>query len=277
MYVWIWLICGLAAGTLAFAVARSRQWNAGGDLTLGLLGATLGGWLLSATRLVPTDHSLAQAAGATAGAACALVAMRAVVSLAVRARAASPGTRPVDQAASLEAHVARLGERERRILDHLLRRERVVRDPNATFDERLTLGQRVADHVASFGGSWTFIGLFAVVMIVWMVYNAETGRPFDPFPFILLNLVLSCLAAIQAPVIMMSQNRMSAKDRSDARHDYEVNLRAEMEIMALHTKIDELVASRWKELLTIQERQIAALERIEARVAAREEGVSGAS
>ena len=111
-------------------------------------------------------------------------------------------------------------------------------------------------------------------MIIWMVFNAETQRPFDAFPFILLNLVLSCLAAIQAPVIMMSQNRMSSKDRSDARHDYEVNLKAEMEIMELHAKLDELVADRWKELLAVQERQIAALERIEARIATRDSFVT---
>ncbi len=268
MYVWIWLICGLAAGALTFKIAHGPQWGARGDLTLGLLGAVLGGWLLHVTRLVPPSHILAHVAAATTGAACALVAMRALVSLALRARAV--GSREVESAPSLEAHVARLGDRERHVLGHLLRRERVARDPNAAFEEQLTFGQRVADHVASFGGSWSFIGLFAVVMIAWMVYNGETQHPFDPFPFILLNLVLSCLAAIQAPVIMMSQNRMSSKDRSDARHDYEVNLKAEMEIMDLHAKFDELVADRWKVLLSIQERQIATLERIEARIAARE-------
>ena len=122
----------------------------------------------------------------------------------------------------------------------------------------------MADRVASFGGSWSFIGLFALVLIGWMAYNAHARAPFDPFPFDLLNLVLSCLAAVQAPLIMMSQNRMAAKDRSDARHDYEVNLKAEMEIMQLHAKLDELVAERWKELLAVQDEQIAALRRIEA-------------
>jgi len=270
MNIWIWLICGLVAGAFTSRVARGPQWGAGGDVALGLFGAALGGWLLHATRLVPASHLLAHAAAAAAGAACALVAMRAVVSLALRARAVAVRARDAESAPTLEAHVARLGDHERHILGRLLRRERVARDPNVAFEQQQTLGQRVADRVASFGGSWSFLGLFAAVMIMWMAYNAESPLPFDPFPFILLNLVLSCLAAIQAPVIMMSQNRMAAKDRSDARHDYEVNLKAEMEIMELHTKVDELVADRWKELLAIQERQIAALERIEARIAARE-------
>jgi len=274
MYIWIWLICGFVAGALTFKIARGPQWGAGGDLALGILGATLGGWLLHATHLASTRHLLAHAATATAGAACALVAMRAVVSLALRARAVAFPAREVESEPSLEARVARLGDRERHVLGHVLRRERAARDPNASFEAQETFGQRIADRVASFGGSWPFIGLFTAVMIAWLVYNAETERPFDPFPFILLNLVLSCLAAVQAPVIMMSQNRMSAKDRSDARHDYEVNLKSEMEIMELHAKFDELVADRWKELLVIQERQIASLERIEARIEARDRDVA---
>jgi uncharacterized membrane protein/uncharacterized membrane protein YeaQ/YmgE (transglycosylase-associated protein family) len=274
MYVFIWLICGLAAGALGFKIARGPQWGVGGDLALGLLGATLFGWLLHVTHLVPPSQLLAHGAVATAGAVAALVAMRAVVSLALRARTVASGAREAAAPATLEAHVARLGERERRILGRLLRRERVVRDPNAAFEEQQTLGQRVADRVASFGGSWPFIGLFTAVLIAWLAYNGETLRPFDPFPFILLNLVLSCLAAVQAPVIMMSQNRMSAKDRSDARHDYEVNLKAEMEIMELHAKLDDLVANRWRELLAIQERQIEVLARIEARIGARDGSAS---
>ena len=160
----------------------------------------------------------------------------------------------------LQGLLRALGERERGILAHMLRRTRVTRDPNVVFDERLTFGERLADRVASFGGSWTFIILFLVAMGVWMLRNAESAAPFDPYPFILLNLVLSCVAALQAPIIMMSQNRQAAKDRLDAQHDYEVNLKAEMEIMALHLKLDELRERQWTELLDLQRRQLALLE-----------------
>jgi uncharacterized membrane protein len=117
--------------------------------------------------------------------------------------------------------------------------------------------------VATFGGSWSFIMLFLGGMGLWMLFNAEGSERFDPYPFILLNLVLSCLAALQAPVIMMSQNRQAAKDRLEAQHDYEVNLKAEMEVMGLHAKLDDLQQREWARLLEIQERQIEALARIE--------------
>lgn len=116
-----------------------------------------------------------------------------------------------------------------------------VRDTNAEFEENLSFGQRMADRVAAFGGSWAFIGLFSGVLLVWIVFNmsmsAAHRRSFDPYPFILLNLVLSTLAALQAPVIMMSQNRQSAKDRLDAKHDYEINVKAETEIEELRAHI----------------------------------------
>ena len=169
----------------------------------------------------------------------------------------------------LEAQIARLGEIERRILARVVRREAVARDTNIEFEERLSLGERVSDRLSSFGGSWTFLGLFAATMLAWIGYNVERPGSFDPFPFILLNLVLSCLAAVQAPVILMSQNRMSAKDRVDARHDYEVNLKAEMEVMGLHAKLDDLQQREWARLLDIQERQIEALPRIERALATR--------
>ena len=121
------------------------------------------------------------------------------------------------------------------------------------------MGQRLADRVASFGGSWTFIVLFGAIIIVWLIVNAELWRPFDPYPFILLNLVLSCLAALQAPVIMMSQNRQAAKDRSDARTDFEINLRAEMEIQQLHAKLDQLREQDWTALVEMQREQIQML------------------
>src|SRR5204862_2466187 len=119
----------------------------------------------------------------------------------------------------------------------------------------------LADRVASFGGSWTFIGLFLLFMLVWMIINTELQQPFDIFPFILLNLILSCLAALQAPVIMMSQNRQAAKDRNDAKLDYEVNVRAETEIARLHEKIDQRDLEI-QELLDINRRQLALLERM---------------
>jgi CRP/FNR family cyclic AMP-dependent transcriptional regulator len=123
--------------------------------------------------------------------------------------------------------------------DRLIR-ARAARNANEVIAERLTLGQRLADRIAAFGGSWRFISLFGVVLIAWMTINSIAQQPFDPFPFILLNLVLSSLAALQAPVIMMSQNRADAKDRIRSELDYQVNLKAETEIAALHEKVDAL-------------------------------------
>lgn len=131
--------------------------------------------------------------------------------------------------------------RRLRETDALLR-TRVSRNVNVAEAERMTLGERIADRVASFGGSWTFILIFGAVLVSWMAINAVllSGHPFDPYPFILLNLVLSTLAAIQAPVIMMSQNRQSSKDRLKADLDYDVNLKAELEVAQLHTKFDRM-------------------------------------
>ncbi|MCA3631816.1 MAG: DUF1003 domain-containing protein [Methylobacterium sp.] len=132
-----------------------------------------------------------------------------------------------------------LPPRERRALERIAQRLSATRNWSADFDERLTIGQRVADQVAYWGGSWPFILFFAGVMVLWIGFNiAAAAQAFDPYPFILLNLVLSTLAAIQAPIIMMSQNRQAARDRIQALHDYEVNLKAELEIMALHDKLD---------------------------------------
>lgn len=127
-------------------------------------------------------------------------------------------------------------------------------------DEPLTLGQRVADHVAAFGGSWPFIALFLLVMIAWIALNLRSDQPVDPYPFILLNLLLSCLAALQAPIIMMSQNRQAARDRAEARRDYEVNRIAEEQVLEVHRKLDELRATQVAELLELQRRQMELLE-----------------
>jgi uncharacterized membrane protein len=131
---------------------------------------------------------------------------------------------------------------------------------------RLTLGQRVADGIAEFGGSWAFLGLFAAFLLGWILLNTKQGPDWDPYPFILLNLLLSCLAAIQAPVIMMSQNRQATKDRQAAERDYEVNLKSEMELMSLHAKLDEAREMQWKTLLDMQQSQMNILDRLETRL-----------
>jgi uncharacterized membrane protein len=163
----------------------------------------------------------------------------------------------------LHAHVARLGEREAHVARHVENRTHISRDVAKEYSERRTLGQRLADRVARFGGSWTFITLFGAVMTVWVVLNSflltRIGKPYDPFPYILLNLFLSMLAAVQAPVILMSQNRQAHKDRMTAEHDYEVNLKAELEIMALHEKVDSLRQHQWDELIVLQREQLRIL------------------
>jgi uncharacterized membrane protein len=152
---------------------------------------------------------------------------------------------------------------ERNMIRHILERKPIVRNVNQEYDEQLTFGQRVADKVASFGGSWTFIIIFASIITGWIILNsillAVKKHTFDPYPFILLNLMLSMLAALQAPVIMMSQNRQAAKDRLDAAHDYEINLKAECEIANLHEKLDDLREKQWAELVEMQQEQIRLL------------------
>jgi len=153
-----------------------------------------------------------------------------------------------------------LSKQERDLIDHIFERKHIVRNINNEFDNQLTVGQRVADKVAAFGGSWTFIMIFASILIIWVILNsvilAQLKAAFDPYPFILLNLFLSMLAAIQAPIIMMSQNRQAAKDRLDASHDYEINIKAETEIAKLHEKIDKLREKQWSELVQMQQEQI---------------------
>jgi len=143
--------------------------------------------------------------------------------------------------------------------------ETVAADTAREFEQHLTLGEWISDVMADFGGSWKFLGLFAVVMVAWIVVNSWQllGHPYDPYPYILLNLVLSCLAALQAPVIMMSQNRQDARDRLRSEHDYRVNLKAEIEIRALHDKLDHLLANQWARLVEIQQIQIDVLNELE--------------
>lgn len=156
-----------------------------------------------------------------------------------------------------------LDERTKKVARHIAERKHIARNVAIETDPQATLGQRAADRVAAFGGSWTFVGLFTGGVLAWMALNSvllfSRGATFDPYPYILLNLFLSMLAAIQAPVILMSQNRQSQKDRLNAGHDYEVNLKAELEIMLLHEKIDLLRQAQWTELLDLQRRQLELL------------------
>jgi len=151
-----------------------------------------------------------------------------------------------------------LTERDRRTISRIASRAHVAKNVNLTFENQLSFGERLSDRISSFGGSWPFIILFGVALVVWIALNSMVlvNRAFDPYPYILLNLVLSMLAAIQAPVIMMSQNRQAAKDRLAATHDYEVNLKAELEIMGLHDKLDELRQQHIAKFLERQEHQL---------------------
>ena len=137
-----------------------------------------------------------------------------------------------------------LSAAERRVLERIHKRE-TTQDIGVVHEESATFGERLSDHVAAVGGSWGFIIAFAVVLFGWMILNSQIlnrmGMAFDPYPFIFLNLLLSTLAAVQAPIIMMSQNRQADKDRKAAAHDYEVNLRAELEILRLHEKVNHLI------------------------------------
>jgi len=155
-----------------------------------------------------------------------------------------------------------LPEREQRVLRRIAGRAAISRNVNESFRQELSFGDRVADRVAAFGGSWSFIILFALVILGWVAANVWIMvRPADPYPFVFLNLILSMVAAIQAPVIMMSQNRQAAKDRLAAAHDYEVNLKAELEIMSLHEKVDDIRMRQLEALFARLEAKIDALSR----------------
>jgi uncharacterized membrane protein len=149
-----------------------------------------------------------------------------------------------------------LSERERRVLRQIARRRHVSRNRNRVSDEQMSYGDWLADRVAAVGGSWKFVIGFGVLLLGWIVLNTkilgQLNEEFDPYPFVFLNLILSMLAAVQAPIIMMSQNRQAAKDRIAAALDYEVNLKAELEIMVLHEKLDALRAAHAEVLLKQQ-------------------------
>src|SRR5216110_3141423 len=142
----------------------------------------------------------------------------------------------------LEDEIGELSALDQEVVESLQQHEILSSDISKQFETKLTFGERLSDRIASFGGSWRFISLFGGVLFAWIILNGILllNHGFDPYPFILLNLILSCLAAIQAPIIMMSQNRSEARDRLRAENDYKVNLKAELEIRHLHEKIDHL-------------------------------------
>lgn len=159
---------------------------------------------------------------------------------------------------------AELSELEKDVLKSMTTHEMISKKPDKLENNTYTFGEKLADKVASFGGSWKFIMIFGVFIIIWMIINivflSEQG--FDPYPFILLNLILSCLAALQAPVIMMSQNRQEDKDRERSKQDYMINMKAELEIRTLHEKMDHLVIQQQEELMKIQQIQLEMMEDI---------------
>ena len=154
---------------------------------------------------------------------------------------------------------------ERRVLKSILKKNTISRDTDREFDDTRTFGEKLSDQVALIGGSWTFVIVFMSILLGWIALNSlilsKAGETFDPYPYILLNLLLSVTAAIQGPVIMMSQNRQAEKDRLQATNDYEVNLKAELEVQRLHEKLDER-KDEWNGLLEIQERQLQLLGRL---------------
>ena len=157
----------------------------------------------------------------------------------------------------MEQEVGEIDQLENQVYEAISNNKVLSENIEIDIDEKLTFGQKVADKIAVFGGSWNFIILFFTFIVLWMSVNIWIliTKPFDPFPFILLNLILSCLAAIQAPIIMMSQNRQEQKDRQRSEHDYKINLKAELEIKILHEKIDHLILHQNKALLEIQQIQ----------------------
>ena len=164
----------------------------------------------------------------------------------------------------LEKEKGELSALDKQVLASLRKHETLSKNIDKEFETELTFGERIADKVAEFGGSWTFIITFFSILLVWILINAIVllSRAFDPFPFILLNLVLSCLAAIQAPIIMMSQNRQETKDRLRGEQDYRVNLKAELMIKHLNQKMDELLSNQWARLLEIQQIQVQLMEQL---------------
>jgi uncharacterized membrane protein len=164
----------------------------------------------------------------------------------------------------LQEEIGELSALDQEVIESLQQHEILSNDLSKQFERKLSFGERLSDHIAEFGGSWKFLITFGAVLVIWIAINGVllVTHAFDPYPFILLNLILSCLAAVQAPVIMMSQNRAEARDRLRAENDYKVNLKAELEIRHLHEKIDHLLRRQYNRLFEIQQIQIELLEEI---------------
>ncbi|NTV45829.1 MAG: DUF1003 domain-containing protein [Chlorobiales bacterium] len=169
--------------------------------------------------------------------------------------------------ALLESEKGELTNLEHEVLESIQKHELLSQNVDSEFEKEWSLGERLADRIATFGGSWSFLIIFFLFLSFWIAMNSMVlfWRPVDPYPYILLNLVLSCLAAIQAPIIMMSQNRQEAKDRLRSQHDYQVNLKAELEIRHLDEKIDHLLSHQWERLVEIQEVQLDLLSELRQR------------
>ncbi|MBS4068200.1 MULTISPECIES: DUF1003 domain-containing protein [unclassified Sulfurimonas] len=167
----------------------------------------------------------------------------------------------------LESENGELSSLEKDVVRSLKEHELLSFDVESKFEHKWSFGERMADKIASFGGSWAFLISFAIFLLIWIGINSFVfiSHPLDPYPFIFLNLILSCLAAIQAPIIMMSQNRQEAKDRIRSQHDYQINLKAELEIRHLHEKVDHLLSNQWNRLVQIQELQLELLSELNAK------------
>jgi uncharacterized membrane protein len=164
----------------------------------------------------------------------------------------------------LEDEIGELSALDNEVVESLQAHEILSSDISKQFEKKLTFGEKLSDTIAAFGGSWTFIIVFSLILLIWIVINSVllAASAFDPYPYILMNLVLSALAALQAPVIMMSQNRSEARDRLRGENDYKINLKAELEIRHLHEKIDHLLRRQYNRLFEIQQIQIELLEEL---------------
>ena len=164
----------------------------------------------------------------------------------------------------MEDEKGELTSLEKDVIEKLTDYETISTNIDKEFETQLTFGERLSDKLADFGGSWRFIIIFASILLIWIGINSYVllSRPFDPYPYILLNLILSCLAAIQAPVIMMSQNRQEDRDRKRAEEDYKINLKSELELRQLHQKVDHLLIQQWERMVEIQELQLELLDEL---------------
>ncbi|MBA3044714.1 MAG: DUF1003 domain-containing protein [Candidatus Thermoplasmatota archaeon] len=167
----------------------------------------------------------------------------------------------------LEEEKGELSSMDREVIKSLSEHDLLSKDTTKEYEKHLTFGQKLADRVANFAGSWGFISFATTIIIIWILINVSAFiiRPYDPYPFILLNLVLSCIAALQAPIIIMSQNRQAERDRMRAREDYKINLKAELEIRHLSDKIDHILTKQWERMIDIQQIQMELMEEIAQR------------